>query len=291
MRPSRVKGLVFTLFLLWAGLVSLPALSETFVFTAIPDQDESRLRERFGKAADYLAERLEVDVRYVPVKSYAAAVSAFRNGQVQLAWLGGLSGVRARQLVPGSDAIVQGAEDRAFVTYFIAHESTGLQRQETFPAGIAGLTFTFGSKGSTSGRLMPEYYIRKHFGKRPEEVFARVGFSGDHSRTIALVQSGAYKVGALSYEVWETELELGKVDASRVRVIWATPPYSDYHWTIRGDVNARFGDGFKERVTRALLEMDDPVLLRSFSRSRFVPASDEDYEPIAKTAKEVGLID
>ncbi len=291
MRPSRVKGLAFTLFLLWAGLVSLPALSETFVFTAIPDQDESRLRERFGKAADYLAERLEVEVRYVPVKSYAAAVSAFRNGQVQLAWLGGLSGFRARQLVPGSDAIVQGAEDRAFVTYFIAHESTGLQRQETFPAGIAGLTFTFGSKGSTSGRLMPEYYIRKHFGKRPEEVFARVGFSGDHSRTIALVQSGAYKVGALGYEVWETELELGKVDASRVRVIWATPPYSDYHWTIRGDVNARFGDGFKERVTRALLDMDDPVLLRSFSRSRFVPASDEDYEPIAKTAKEVGLID
>src|SRR5690606_37824154 len=82
--------------------LAVPALAQTFVFTAIPDEDESRLQERFDKVADYLEDKLGVPVKYIPVKSYSAAVTAFRNNQVQLAWFGGLSGVRARQLVPGS---------------------------------------------------------------------------------------------------------------------------------------------------------------------------------------------
>src|SRR5262249_53926357 len=57
-----------------------------FVFTAIPDQDETRLVERFTRVADYLQSKLAVPVKYLPVKSYPAAVTAFINGQVQLAW-------------------------------------------------------------------------------------------------------------------------------------------------------------------------------------------------------------
>ena len=87
------------------------AQSEPFVFTAIPDQNGSQLRERFDKIAVYLSQKLAVEVKYIPVKSYAAAVTAFRNNQVQLAWFGGLSGVRARNLVAGSEAIAQGFED------------------------------------------------------------------------------------------------------------------------------------------------------------------------------------
>ena len=74
---------------------------------------------------------------------------------------------------------------------------------------------------------MPEFHIRKVFGQSPDKVFNRVGFSGDHSRTIALVQSGAYEVGAVNFKVWENELKAGKIDNSRIRIIWRTPPYPD----------------------------------------------------------------
>ena len=280
----------------WAGLLSTllatsAIASDTFVFTAIPDQDEARLMERFGKVAAYLSEALGVETEYVPVKSYAAAVTAFRNNQVQLAWFGGLSGVRARLLVDGSEAIAQGVEDPYFETYFIAHASTGLKPSDDFPAEIAGKVFTFGSKGSTSGRLMPEYHIRKHFGKSPEEVFGKVGFSGNHSKTIALVQSGAYQVGAVNYKVWKRELAEGNVDPSKVSVIWKTPPYPDYQWSIRGDVDARWGDGFKNKVQTALLNMRDPDLLASFPRGGFIAATNADYQPILDTAREIKLID
>lgn len=271
--------------------VAFTVSADTLVFSAIPDEDETRLKKRFDHVAQYLSKELGVPVNFVPVKSYAATVTAFRNNQIQLAWFGGLSGVRARLLVPGSEAIAQGEEDREFKTYFIAHASTGLKKSHKFPDGIAGKNFTFGSKGSTSGRLMPEYFIREHFKQAPEKVFARVGFSGDHSRTLALVQSGAYEVGALNYTVWQNDIQAGNIDPSRVSIIWETPVYPDYQWTIRGDVDKVWGKGFKERVKRALLDLKDPDVLAAFPRKRFIPASNDEYQPILDTARQIGILD
>jgi len=287
---SRLLAGVFVALFVIAG--PAPAKSaDTFVFTAIPDEDESLLRARFNKVARYLSDKLKVPTSYVPVKSYAAAVTAFRNNQVQLAWFGGLSGVRARHLVKGSEAVAQGVEDQAFVTYFIAHASTGLKSSTTFPKGISGKTFTFGSKGSTSGRLMPEFHIRKALGKSTEAAFGRVGFSGNHSRTIALVQAGTYQVGAVNFAVWDNELAAGKIDPAKVSIIWKTPPYPDYQWTFRGDVDKRWGTGFKSRVTRTLLGLKDKDLLASFPRKGFIPASNSDYQPILDVGRKLKLID
>lgn len=256
-----------------------------FVFTAIPDQDETRLVERFTRVAEYLQAKLGVPVQYLPVKSYPAAVTAFGNNQVQLAWFGGFTGVQARRQVPGSEAIAQGAEDVAFKSLVIANAKTGLKPAKEFPRAIAGLSFTFGSRASTSGRLMPEFYIRQHLGRGPDEAFSRVGFSGDHSRTIQLVQSGAYDVGALDYTVWDLDLKAGKVDQSQVIVLWETPTFPDYQWTVRGDVDERYGAGFKEKLRAALLAIDDPAILSQFARTKFIPAKNSDYAPIEDVAK------
>jgi len=273
--------------------VSLKTYSSdrTLVFSAIPDQNQSQLTARFNIIANYLSATLNVPVKYVPVKSYAAAITAFSNNQVQLAWFGGLSGVRARSLVANSEAIAQGIEDTKFETYFIAHHSTNLKPSTKLPAGIADLNFTFGSKGSTSGRLMPEYYIREQFHKSPTELFSRVGFSGNHSRTIALVQTGAYQLGAVNYKVWQQQLKEGKIDKSKISVIWKTPTYPDYQWSVRGDIDSIWGKGFKNRIKQALLDMKDPALLEAFPRSGFISANNDDYLPIHNTARKIGLID
>ncbi|MFC6791658.1 putative selenate ABC transporter substrate-binding protein [Methylobacterium komagatae] len=262
------------------------------VFTGIPDQDESRLVERFGKVAKYLEDKLGVPVRYVPVKSYPAAVTAFTNGQVQLAWFGGFTGVQARKAVPGSQAIAQGAEDAAFRFYLIANAATGLSRAAEFPKAIAGKTFTFGARASTSGRLMPEYRIREAFpGKTPEQVFSRVGFSGDHSRTIQLVQSGAFEVGAVDFSVWDLDTKAGKVDAKAVSVIWESPPFPDYQWTVRGDVDKTYGEGFTDKLRAALTGVTDPAILEPFGRSKFIPVTNAAYEPLIEVGKATGLLD
>ena len=270
---------------------ALGASAQTLYFSAIPDEDETRLVERFSKVADYLEGELGVDVQFVPVKSYAASVTAFRNDQIQLAWFGGLTGVQARLAVPEARAIAQGKEDPIFVSYFIVNTETGLEPSESFPEEAKGMSFTFGAKTSTSGRLMPEYWIRQETGEAPEAFFDRVGFSGDHSQTLRLVASGAWQVGALNFAVYDKAVEEGAPEVETAKVIWQTPPYPDYNWTIRGDVDARFGEGFADKVQAALIGMDDPELLAAFPREAFIPAANEDFQPIEDTAKELGLIE
>jgi phosphonate transport system substrate-binding protein len=266
------------------------AQQSTLVFTAIPDEDETRLVERFTQYAKYFEGKLGVPVKYLPVKSYPAAVTAFTNNQVQFAWFGGLTGVQARLAVPGSQAIAQGSEDLEFKSYFIAHASTGLKLSKEFPKGVDGKTFTFGSRSSTSGRLFPEHFIRQATGKDPEKVFSRVGYSGDHSRTIQLVQSGAYQVGVLNHLVWDQEVKTGKVDTKAVSVIWETPTYPDYHWVARGDIDKTFGAGFVQKLQAAILAVDDPKLLAIFDRKKFIPAKNDDYKAIEEVGKQTGLI-
>lgn len=286
-----MKSVSIVTLLLVAALSTVSAWGADFTFTAIPDQDTTRLEERFGKIADYLSEELGITVKYIPVKSYSASVQAFKNNEVQLAWFGGLSGVQARIAVPDSVAIAQGVEDPNFISYFIANTSTGLAFSEKFPKDIADKTFTFGSKGSTSGRLMPEFFIREAFeGKEPREIFKRVGFSGDHSKTLALVQAGSYEVGAMNFKVWLKEVEAGKVDPTKVQVIWRTPGYPDYNWTIRGSVEETYGEGFIKKVQGALLNITDPAILNAFPRAKFIAADNSMYQSILDTAIEVGII-
>ena len=273
----------------WSS-AAYPQSKPAFVFTAIPDQDETRLVERFTRVAEYLQGKLALSVKYLPVKNYPAAVTAFTNGQVQLAWFGGFTGVQARRQVAGSEAIAQGAEDVAFKSFFIANTKTGLASSKEFPKEIAGKSFTFGSRASTSGRLMPEYFIRNAFGRSPDEIFSRVGFSGDHSRTIQLVQSGAYEVGVHDFTVWDLDKKAGKIDPTQVTVIWETPTYPDYQWTVRGDVDRVYGEGFKAKLAAALLAIDDPAILGQFARSKFIPAKNSDYVPIEEVGKVTNLL-
>jgi phosphonate transport system substrate-binding protein len=259
-------------------------------FSAIPDDNTTELARKFRPVADYLSERLGVPVEYVPSADYGASVEMFKNGDIHLAWFGGLTGVQARQAVPGAHAIVQGAEDPKYFSYFIANASTGLERADSFPVAIAARTFTFGSTKSTSGRLMPEHFIRQNTGESPREFFEHdFGFSGSHDKTIEQVAAGAYEVGAVSYTTYDSWVEEGKVDPDAVRVIWKTPEYADYNFTAHPELDSMFGAGFTQKVQKALVEMKDPALLSAFRRSALIPARDEEFSAILEVARALDM--
>ena len=77
------------------------------VIGAIPDQDPEILARNYELVANYLAEEVGVTVRFEPVTEYDAAVTAFRVGDLDLVWFGGLTGVQARLQVDGAEAIAQ----------------------------------------------------------------------------------------------------------------------------------------------------------------------------------------
>lgn len=268
-----------------------PSAQAPLRFSAIPDQNSTELAEKFAPLARHLSEALDVPVEYVPSRDYQATVEMFRNGDIDLAWFGGLTGVQARHLVDGARAIAQGDSDPSYYSYFIANRSTGLQTSETFPADLGRFRFTFGSESSTSGRLMPEYFIREATGKSPDEFFEHpVGYSGSHDKTAELVASGQFEVGVINYKVYDQRVKEGKTDPDLVRVIWRTPPYADYNWTARPDLDAKLGEGFTARLQQALIAIDDPSLLAALPREKLIPASNEEYEGIREVARELGML-
>jgi phosphonate transport system substrate-binding protein len=279
--PARlVAGILLSVMWITLSFAQNPVL----YFTAVPDRDEAALLKRFGGLALYLEKKLGIRAYYVPMDSYDAAVNAFVSGKVQLGWFGAYSGVKARHAVAGSEVIAQGEKDRNYKTYFIAHASSGVMPSKNFPYGIQGKTIVFGSPISTSGRLIPEYWIRRQFQKTPKEVFSRVSFSGDHDSTLDLVQAGVAEIGAMDYTVFEAAQAAGKIDPSKVAVIWETPTFPDTAFILRGDVNRRFGEGFNQKVKQVLVDLDDKEILQAFGRPGFVPASNEQYEFIEELA-------
>lgn len=265
--------------------------AKTLHFTAIPDQNSTELAEKFAPLARHLQQALGVPVEYVPAHDYPASVEMFKNGDVQLAWYGGLTGVQARQAVPGARAIAQGDVDANYYSYFIAHVDTGLERSADLPADIGRFKFSFGSESSTSGRLMPEFFLREATGKAPAELFASpAGFSGSHDKTIELVESGQYEIGAVNYKVYDQRVAEGKTDPAICKVIWQSPTYADYNWTAHPSLDADFGAGFTERLQAALVAIDDPQLLAALPRDRLVPASNEAFEALARVAAELDML-
>jgi phosphonate transport system substrate-binding protein len=259
-------------------------------FSAIPDQNKTELKEKFDKMATHLSKELGVKVVYAPAADYKASVEAFAQGDIQLAWFGGLTGVQARHRVEGAHAIAQGKEDPVYYSYFIAHKDSGLEKSDDFPTGIAGKSFTFGPDSSTSGRLMPEYFIRQNTGKSPKEfIGSDPGFSTGHDATAMEVQSGKVMVGALSFTAYDKLVAEGKVDPEVCKIIWKTPFYADYNWTAHPDLEKTFGKGFTEKVQKALIGMPKE-LLDVFPREAMIEAKDADFQGIVDVAKELGFL-
>ena len=295
----RKKGAVVLLaFLCGQGATVLPANAQaTLRIGAIPDQNPERLNRRFGQLAAELSDKLKVPVRYVPVSNYPAAVSAFRTGSLDLVWFGGLTGIQARLQTPGAKVLAQRAIDAKFNSVFIANSSAGLQPISSIDAlkGLQGKRFTFGSESSTSGRLMPQYFLAQAGVTTKQLAGGQAGFSGSHDATIALVQSGSYQAGALSQPVWDTAIKSGKADPNKVKVIWTTPPFGNYHWLARPNLDQRFGKGFTTKLQKAIWGLTpttkrQKTILELFAAKRFIPAKESDYQPIEKVGRQLGKI-
>jgi phosphonate transport system substrate-binding protein len=264
--------------------------------SAIPDQDPERLNRLYPKLAARFASVTGHEVRYQPVTDYTAVVRAFEVGDLYLAWMGGLTGVQARSRVSGATAIAQRDIDQDFHSVFIANRASGLTPFDgvTGLRTLAGHTLTFGSQTSTSGRLMPQYFMQEG-GLDQAALKGKPGFSGSHDATIEAVASGSFEVGAVNEQVWNATKEEGKVDVSNVVVLWRTPGYADYHWLARPDLDAKFGPGTTRSITDLLLGLDaskpdDLEILKLFGAKSFVATTNANYDQIEAIAREQGLL-
>ncbi len=264
---------------------------------AIPDQNQEVLDKRFNLFSKKLSKSLDVKVKYIPVINYVAAVTGFRTNDLDLVWFGGLSGVQARLQTPNAIVIAQRDIDKEFKSVFIVNKKLKLDliSNKNKLKKLKNLRFTFGSENSTSGRLMPEYFLNDAGIKIKDFKGKRAGFSGSHDATIALVNSGAFDAGALNKQVWENNLKNNPKRTTNVNLFWITPDYVDYHWVAQGNLDNRFREGFTKELKSIILNLDiknkeHKKILDMFNAKKFIESKSSDYKNIEAIARKLKKI-
>ncbi|MCK6404590.1 MAG: putative selenate ABC transporter substrate-binding protein [Rhodocyclaceae bacterium] len=289
LRRLALKGaLLFALAPALAG--NLSAQENTLRVSAIPDEAPTELQRKFAPLGKYLEKETGMKVVFTPVSDYAAVVESLATKKLDLAWLGGFTYVQAKIRTQGTTAgtaipIVQREEDAKFTSKFITADPT----IKSF-ADLKGRSFAFGSPSSTSGHLMPRYFLQQA-NLSPDRDFRNVAFSGAHDATVAFVAAGKADAGVLNASVWDKLVETKKVDTDKVRVFATTPPYFDYNWTVRGDLDPVI----VKKLTDAFLKLDpknpEHAEIMALQRaSKFIPSKKENYDGIEQAAKAAGLL-
>ena len=265
----------------------LTAHAETKVLrvSAIPDEAPTELLRKFEPLGAYLEQELGMEVKFQPVSDYAGVVEALGAGRLDMAWLGGFTFVQARLRTGDAIPLVQREQDEVFTSTFITADPEINDHKD-----LQGKSFAFGSVSSTSGHLMPRYFLMQD-GISPDDDFSRVGFSGAHDATVAWVEAGRVDAGVLNTSVWEKLVEENKVNTDKVRVYSTTPTYFDYNWTVRGDLDAQLVQDIKAAFLKLDPENPEHKAILDLQRaSRFVETHADNYKGIEEAARSAGLL-
>jgi len=254
--------------------------------SAIPEEAPSELLRKFTPMGKYLESQLGMKIEWTPLNDYPAVVEALASRKVDLAWLGGMTFVQLRLRTGNAIPLVQRVEDEQFVSRVIVNAAAGINTI----ADLKGKDFAFGSASSTSGHLMPRYYLMQN-GINPAKDFNRIAFSGAHDATAAWVESGRVPAGALDTTVWDRLVRENKVDTSKVKVLYTTLGFHNYNWTVHGDMDP----ALVRRITDAFLRLDPAnpqhkELLDLQRGSRYIPTKVENYKAIEVVGREIGII-
>ena len=264
---------------------ALSQAADVLRVSAIPDEAPTELQRKFKPLGAYLEQQLGMKVEFVPVSDYAAVVEALASDRLDMAWLGGFTFVQTRLKTGNAIPLVQREQDEKFTSKYITANPAVKSLQD-----LKGKTFAFGSVSSTSGSLMPRFFMLKD-GIKPEEFFSRVAYSGAHDATVAWVQAGKVDGGVLNASVWDKLVAAGKVDTRKVVVLGTTPPYYDYNWTVRGNLDP----ALTAKIKAAFLALDpakpaDKAILDLQAATRFIPTKAENYTGIEEAARAAGLL-
>ncbi|MBM3226522.1 MAG: putative selenate ABC transporter substrate-binding protein [Candidatus Tectomicrobia bacterium] len=283
-RSRKLNLVLVACAILYAALANAQT---TLKVSAIPDESPTELQRKFAPLGKYLEAKTGMTMEFIPVTDYAATVEGLTAKKLDMVWYGGFTFVQAKIRTNGTAIpLVQRAEDEQFRSVFITQPNSGI----TSLADLKGKTFTFGSQSSTSGHLMPRSFLLQQ-GLDPDKDFRRVAFSGAHDATALQVAGGKVDAGALNISVWNKMLEEKKLDPAQVHVFYTTPPYYDYNWTVRGDLDAALVQKLKDAFLS--LDPNNPEhkeILALQRASKFISTQPENYKGIEEAARSAGLL-
>ncbi len=255
---------------------------------------------------------LTVKSFYAP--DYAGVIEAMRFNKIQVAWYGNKSAMEAVDRASGEVFAQVMYADGSFGYHglLITHKDSALKSLDDVFKQAKSISFGIGDPNSTSGFLVPSYYLFAQNKIDPRSAFKSVR-NASHGANLQAVLARQVDVATNNTE------DLGKLEvtkpelASQVRVLWRSPliPSDPFVWrkdlepAVKAKLKAfvlgyaksdadekailkniyNYG-GFRESSNAQLL----PIRQLELARERMKAENDEHLDP-AEKAKRLAEID
>ncbi|BAB73927.1 phosphonate ABC transporter substrate-binding protein [Anabaena sp. FACHB-709] len=263
---------------------SSAALKEiNFGVLSTESQDNQKpIWEPFAAA---MSQEVGIPIKPFYVTQYAAVIEAMRFGKVQAAWLGGKSYIEAAR-VANAEAfaqVVSADGTRGYYSHLIANKDNPITAEAKAVGGdkyviqnAAKLTFAFNEPNSTSGFLVPSYYIFTKNNIEPKKAFKRLIFAGNHEACALAVANKQVDVATVSNEALSRLERTNPTARQKIEIIWQSPLIPSDPIVYRQDLPA----DIKNRLQKFFYNYKDAKVLTPFEISGFVQAEDKNWHTI-----------
>jgi len=212
----------------------------------------------------------EVKIRIQVAQNYEQGVEHLASGKVDFSRFGPASYVEAKKANSDLEILALESKDgeKTADGVICVREDSPI----TDVTDLKDKRFAFGDEQSTIGRYLSQQYLAKN------EIYAadlkHYDYLGRHDKVGTAVGAGNYDAGALNESTFKKLVAKGEP----IRVIAKFPNVAK-PWIARSGLSERIMDAMRQ----ALLDMDDPVALKSLKRDGFLRGNDKDYAVIRES--------
>jgi len=198
---------------------------EPIGFALLSSRPQAETEAAWQPLLDRLARRLGVPVVAHWYSDYAGAIWGIRSGRDKIGYFGNKSAIEA---VDKAGAEVFAAKTGPsglgyYHSLLIVARTAPFDSAEAVISAAASLTLGIGDPNSTSGTVVPSYYLFRVRGLDPRELFRRV-VPGNHPDNIAGVATGRLDAATVSSEILDHAATTRPDLTQRVREVWRSPP-------------------------------------------------------------------
>ncbi|WP_371156938.1 phosphate/phosphite/phosphonate ABC transporter substrate-binding protein [Jannaschia sp. 2305UL9-9] len=256
----------------------------------LPDEDAATVIQDNAPLAAHLEAEIGRDIEMIVTTDYSSMIEAMRFGRIDVAYFGPVSYTIAKERMAGGDLDIEPFAARVtdgsttYRSVVIAGTGSGIVSVADLVG--SGVDVAFGDPASTSSHYAPRHALLLEGAVAGVDYEAR--FTGAHDAVARNVELGNAAAGGLSEPIFESLIDRGVIDATRVAVIHTTADLPQYPWVMRTDLTTGLRDGIRAAFLGLAqgTETGDAVL-GPFKAERFAPITDADYDIIRDIRKTV----
>jgi phosphonate transport system substrate-binding protein len=250
-------------------------------FGIISTESSQNLKADWQPLLDDMSKVLGMEVKPFFASDYAGVIQGMRFGKVDMAWYGNKSAMEAVDRADGEvfAQVVYVDGSTGYKSLLITQKDSPLNNEQDMLKAAKDLTFGNGDPNSTSGYLVPAYYVFGKANVEPTQIFKRT-LNANHESNLMAVANKQVDVATFNSNNWDMMAEKQSKILDKVKIIWTSPEIPSDPIVWRKDMSADLKGKIKNFFLAYGQKPDEKVVMNKLSWSKFRASDNSQLNPI-----------